>query len=343
VARRKKAFLLLGFGLTVFFLYLALRKQNLSEIWHALRAAEYGYLLPALIMFLAGYFFRTLRWQFLLNPVKSLPLGRLFPLMVIGFMANNILPSRAGEVIRAYLTGRKEGISRSATFATILVERIFDGLVLVLFLALVLIAAPLPGHLSPEKENVVQQITGAATTAGIVLFASLLVLLAAISWREKSTAILIRIIGYLPERARGLAEHLVHSVMNGLESLRRAKDAFFIFVTSVLSWAFEAASYYYVLLAFGLHVGAIIPIMLLSVVNLATMVPSTPGYFGPFEYFGAGTLKFFGAEPETALACIIVIHALVYLPITILGAIFVGRAGLTWKELSAQPAGKAAP
>ncbi len=338
---RKKALFLIGCGVTVFFLYMALRKQNLAEIASALRAAHYGYLLPALLVFSIGYLVRTLRWQFLLNPVKSVPLARLFPLLIIGFMANNIFPSRAGEVIRAYITGRKEGISRSATFATILIERIFDGLILVLFFAAVLLAAPLPAHLSAEKQGMVQQITHAATATGLLLTSILAALLAAITWRERSVALFSWIIRRMPGPSQAFAMRVLHSVMNGLESLTRARDAFFIFLTSIISWALEAASYYFVLNAFGLEFPFYVPVLLLSVVNLATMVPSTPGYFGPFEFFGAETLKFFGADPETALASVIVIHALVYLPITLLGGLLVGREGFSLRELESEQ--KAAP
>ena len=335
---RKKILFILGTTLTVFFLYMALRKQDLSEMYRAIRDAHYIYLLPALIVFSGGYAVRTLRWQFLLNPVKPVRLRRLFPLLMIGFMANNIFPSRAGEVVRAYVTGRKEGISKSATFATIVIERIFDGLILVLFFALVLLVAPLPTHLTAEKEGMVHDITRAATVTGIALTSALLFLIAVIVWRERSMTVFSRVIARLPGPSRDFADHVLRSVMTGLESLRRAKETFFIFLTSVLSWALEAASYHFVLRAFDLHLAASVPILLLSVVNLATMVPSTPGYFGPFEFFGAGTLKFFGVDPETALASVIVIHALVYLPITLVGALCVGREGLSWRELGTESA-----
>lgn len=340
---RKKTFFLLGCGLTIFFLYMALRKQNLSEIAAALRQARYGMLIPALIVFSAGYVVRTLRWRYLLDPVKRVPLPRLFPLLIIGFMANNIFPSRAGEVVRAYVTGRKEGISRSATFATILIERIFDGLVLVLFFAVALFVAPLPAHLPPDKLGMVHQITGAATAMGTTLFIALILLVAAITWRDKSVALFSRVISVLPAGSREPAMHILHSIMNGLESLRRAKDTLIILLTSIIAWGLEAASYYYVMQAFDIRMAAFVPVMLLSVVNLATLVPSTPGYFGPFEFFGAGTLKFFGADPESALACILVIHGLVFLPITLLGVLFVSREGLSWKELETRETGGVSP
>ncbi|MCL5961132.1 MAG: flippase-like domain-containing protein, partial [Chloroflexi bacterium] len=117
----------LGLAVSCVFLYLAFRGQDFGQIGRAIRKANYVYVLPALAAYFAGIWIRAMRWRYLLSPVADRPARRLFPVVVIGYMANDILPVRMGELVRAYVLGEREQISKSATLATILVERIFDG------------------------------------------------------------------------------------------------------------------------------------------------------------------------------------------------------------------------
>ena len=126
---------LLFFGILVY-------RIDLGDIADNLRVANYFYIVPAIILYFISVWFRTLRWQLLLAPMKNVPVRRLYPVVIVGYMANNLLPVRLGELVRSYYLGHREGVSKSAGLATILVERVFDGLTLLFFLFLSSLALP---------------------------------------------------------------------------------------------------------------------------------------------------------------------------------------------------------
>src|SRR5690348_8791657 len=126
----------LGLVVSVFFLILVFRGQNLGDLWNALRQANYAALIPALVLYFAGVAVRTVRWQILLRPVLAKSnLIKLYEVVVIGYMANDVLPARLGEVVRAFVLNRRTGVTKSAILGTIVVERIFDGITMVGFIA----------------------------------------------------------------------------------------------------------------------------------------------------------------------------------------------------------------
>src|SRR6185503_14581785 len=131
-----------GAGVSAFFVILALRGLDLGQVWRDIQAANYWWLLPGVLAYFVGVWARTWRWHYLLRPLKAIPLKTIWPVVVIGYMGNNVYPFRAGEVIRAYVLKKKEGVSMSASIATILVERIFDGLVMLLFVFVALPFTP---------------------------------------------------------------------------------------------------------------------------------------------------------------------------------------------------------
>lgn len=124
----------LGIGISVLFLFLAFRKVNLHELKKALESANYIYLIPAILLTILSLWIRAFRWQYILQPVREIRVSSLFSATMIGFMANNLLPVRLGEFVRAYTIGEKERISKSSSLATIVVERIFDGITILSFL-----------------------------------------------------------------------------------------------------------------------------------------------------------------------------------------------------------------
>lgn len=123
----------IGLGISAFFLWYAMRGLNLSEAWHEMRSANYIWLIPSVAVYFVGVWVRTWRWDYMLRPVKHIPVGRLFPVVVIGYMGNNIYPFRAGELLRSYVLKRREQVEMSASLATVIVERVFDGLVMLMF------------------------------------------------------------------------------------------------------------------------------------------------------------------------------------------------------------------
>ena len=123
----------LGVLISIVFIWLALRGLRLEEFWDSVKQANYVWLLPGIGVYFIGVWVRAWRWHYLLGPIKKIPTATMFPITTIGYMGNNIYPARAGEVLRAVILKRKEGVSVSASLATIIVERIFDGVVMLAF------------------------------------------------------------------------------------------------------------------------------------------------------------------------------------------------------------------
>jgi len=133
MTRHEKVQIWLGVLISLLFIWLALRGLQLDRFWDAVRGANYWWLLPGIAVYFVAVWARAWRWHYLLHPIKNVPTASMFPITAIGYMGNNIYPARAGEVLRAVVLRRREGVSVSASLATIIVERIFDGVVMLGF------------------------------------------------------------------------------------------------------------------------------------------------------------------------------------------------------------------
>jgi uncharacterized protein (TIRG00374 family) len=134
----------LGVIISAVFLWLALGGLALNKVWGEMQSANYWWLIPSVTTYFAAVWARTWRWDYMLRPLKQIPLTRLFPVVVIGYMGNNIYPFRAGEVLRSYVLRRREDVPMSGSLATVIVERVFDGLVMLVFVFAALPFAPIP-------------------------------------------------------------------------------------------------------------------------------------------------------------------------------------------------------
>jgi uncharacterized protein (TIRG00374 family) len=310
-------------GVSVFFLWLALRGLDLERFWEALRGAKYGWLVPSVVVYFGAVWARTWRWHYMLRALKPVPLRRLFPTVTISYMGNNIFPVRAGEVLRAYVLKRDEDVSMSASLATILVERIFDGLVMLLFVFLTLPTVP---DLDPDLRRLV-------VLASLVFFGALAVFLALASTPDTARRLYSALIGrFVPLRYRDKTLSLADRFMEGLVGLRRGRDLAMIFFTSTVVWLLETVKYWFVLHAFPFEVSFFTLMLMNGLANLALTLPAAPAGIGPFDWAGIKTLEAFGVDYALATAYTIVLHVALWFPITILGAYYFVRKGLTWSE-----------
>lgn len=316
-------FLIVGFAVSAFFVYLALDGLNLSEVWQNMQSANYIWLIPGVAVYFVAVWARTWRWHYMLRPIKSIPLKRLFPVVVIGYMGNNVYPFRAGEVIRAWVLKRNEDVQISASLATIIVERIFDGLVMLLFVFVALPFAPIPAPF----DTVVIWMTALFFGALLVFFA--LALKPAFT-RKLYTAIAARVIP--AEGVRNKLVGIADRFFDGLAALRSPIDMFWIMAASTLTWLTETGKYWFVMHAFDFEVSFFVLMLMTAVVNLATTLPSSPGYIGTFHEPGIEILKAFGADGNIAASYTLVLHAALWLPITLLGIYYMARQGLGWKD-----------
>lgn len=331
----KNARTLLGIGLTVLFLWLALRSVDRSAVAEALGSARYWLLAPAAACTIAGFCLRAVRWGRILAPTRDVPFRRLFPVLMVGFAANNLLPARVGELARAYLTGSREGVSRSLALATIVVERVCDGLTLIAFMTLTLLLFPLPID-NPRLELVVYGATVVFGLATLVLVAMLVI-------PDAVLAPVRAVSRRLPHAVGDRIDQLAASFLEGLHALRSPRAVGGIAWLSVAIWALECASYAFILRAFPLGLAAgewlAAATILLVFVNLGIMVPSAPGYIGTYQFFATLALGAFHVGSSYAFGLSVVAHAMQFAIITGIGLLSLWRLGLSPGSLTRlQPA-----
>ncbi len=319
----------LGLIISVLFLGLLFWQIDLSEMVTHLREANYLYLVPGIALYFAiAVVFRTIRWRLLLTPMKRIGTGRLFPVVIVGYMANNVLPVRMGEIVRSYYLGQREGVSKSATLATIAVERIMDGVVLLFLLAAASVFLPL-GLIEgvAEDTGIPWQIMVAGTTIpflgamGLVWFTANHPrwLLVTVRWATAP----------LPMRIQALVRQVVENGIDGLEALKDSKRLSLLFALSLPVWLGEIAMFYVIGYSFdlapalggaGMMIVAMVAVTAIS--NLATALPASQGAIGPFELFATSALVVLGVEGAVAAAYAIVLHAALLIPITLAGFVY---------------------
>jgi uncharacterized protein (TIRG00374 family) len=306
---------LLGLLVSALFLVLLLRQVDLGEVWNSLRGVEWPWLVAAAVPFALGLWLRALRWRLVLRSSVELRQGEATSLVVIGYAANNLLPVRAGEVVRAVLVEQQHGGSQMQVLGTIVVERIFDGLVLALFLAVVLATA---------GGNDVLQLLALGMGLGFVVAAAVLAWIAAAP--EKANRWLVRLLGVVPTRVRPEARRWLRSFMAGLGQLRGLRRWTAVLLATAGSWGLEAMAYWLIGEGFGLGFDPWLYLGVAGAANLAIAAPSTAGGIGPFEFFAREVLVVFGATSAVATAYALALHALILLPVVIAGLV------LLWKN-----------
>ncbi len=317
----------LGILISAVLLYLALRGLQLDKVWESLKSARYIWLLPGIAVYFIGVWVRSWRWHYLLRPLKKIPTRTMFPIVTIGYMGNNIYPARAGEVLRAVILKQREDVPVSASLATVIVERIFDGVVMLAFVFLNL------GELAKLQTDsgIVGNIQQVAFWGAIVFIGALAVFLLAAMFPQVTEKIVNWMIQkFLPERFREKVGQIASRFLTGLESLRSPQEALMIFFTSFLIWLLETGKYWFVMHAFNFEVSFFALMLMNGIVNLATTIPSAPGYLGTFDAPGIALLSAYGVPPEMATGYTLVLHAALWFPITALGAFYYFRQPLRW-------------
>ncbi|HMO60136.1 MAG TPA: lysylphosphatidylglycerol synthase transmembrane domain-containing protein [Roseiflexaceae bacterium] len=314
----------LGVVVSAVCLAIALNGLDLQNFWAIVSQANYWWLIPAIAVYFVAVWARTWRWQSLLRHLRPIAVNQLFPVVVIGYMGNNVYPARAGEVLRSYVLKRRAGVPISASLATVVLERIFDGLVMLLFVFVTLPFAPLP----PVYTSIISVFS--------VLFLAALILFLALAARPARIGRLYaRIVDRLvPEALRPQTHGLFNRFVEGLQSLRSPRELIVIFGSTVVIWLMETGKYWFVMHAFPFEVSFLVLMLMTAVVNLFTTLPSTPGYIGTFHVPGIAVLMAFGVDQAIATGYTVVLHVALWLPITALGGLYMLSEHLGWRDFS---------
>jgi uncharacterized protein (TIRG00374 family) len=320
----------LGLLISAGFLYWAFSKLEWKDFWSSIQQANYWWLIPGIIIYFVGVWIRAWRWHYLLRPIKKIPTRTMFPITTIGYMGNNIYPARAGEVLRAVILKRKEGVSISASLATIIVERIFDGVVM---LAFVFINLPELAKLAGSDSGFVGNIQSLALWGTAAFMGALILFLLAAMFPGLSIKIGQWVIDhFLPTKIRENASGIMHKFLDGLASLRSPFNILMVFLTSVIIWLLETGKYWFVMHAFSFRVNFFTLMLLNGIANLATTIPSAPGYVGTWEAVTKAVLVAYAVPEGEALGYAVVLHIALWLPITLLGAYYLAREGIKWND-----------
>lgn len=322
---RRKRF---WFGLLISASFLAffLARTDFGDIRDAFSGADLALAVASVPLYFVGFWLRTMRWRYLLRPVANVSTARLYPVVLIGLMANNVAPARIGELVRAYLVGERESLSKPTALGTIAVDRAFDGLTLVAILGIAIAAS--------GADAAVKGI-GVATA---LLFAAATTVLVALAFSpSQARGLLVRLILLLPAALAARVEALLDQFLSGLVALRSPRALASAGVMSVGSWLMEATMYYLVGEAFHLNVGFESYLIIVSGANLALSIFASPGGVGPFEVTTREVLVFFNVASASASAYALALHALLLAPVIVIGSILLWATQMSMRDLFGVP------
>jgi uncharacterized membrane protein YbhN (UPF0104 family) len=306
-----------GLIVSAAFAYLAVRGVRFGNVWDALRASDYVWLIPALAALALFIWTRVVRWLVLFEPETRPPLRDAFDALVVGYLFNNILPARAGEAARILVIGREAGTSKAEAAATIVVERTYDVLTL-----LVMLFALLPWLPSVSWLRTAAELAVGLSIALMVMIVVLTV------FGERPIRFLLRPAARLPfigeERVDGISAGLVR----GFVGFRRVGPALSALVWTVAGWLVLGLSFWLVMVGFHLHLSYVAALLALIATGVGAIVPSSPAAVGVFEAAVVVSLSAYGVSSSTALSYAVVLHALNVVPLVVVGALVLHRHAL---------------
>lgn len=331
----------IGGAVTAVFIALLVFRLDVAEMGQALADANYLYLIPGIGVYFGSLYFRAYRWRFLLRPFASTRTARLYPVVMVGYMANNVMPMRLGELARSYYLSTREPVRGSTALATILIERVFDGLTLLFFLAASAVFLPVSGLAERVSDSANLPVWVVGTIVVVPFFSVFALMISAALYPELFEKGLAKLVRYAPARYRDVLLGFLLRFVTGFEGLHRPSRLITVFVFTLPIWIAEGTMYYIIALGFDLQseftsVGVMIAAMLVltSVSNLATSIPSSQGSVGPFEFFAALGLVFLGVSGGVATAYAVVLHLALLLPVIAAGFIHLAIRGISFSDLA---------
>ena len=321
-----------GIAATVFFLWLALRDVQWHEVAAHLREANWWLLGAATLISTLGMHVRALRWKPLLEPVApDIPFHPRIAGVCIGFAANNVFPARLGEFARTWVLSRQAGIPLTAAFASLVVERALDGIILLAFL---LGSMALPGfpEIAAGGENMQRAVDAMLVIVSLMLGVALAMALFP-TWTVGIAERIANVV--LPKAIRRPIVDALHAFVGGLHVLRSPRLLAISVVWAVAQWAFLATSFLLAFRAFGItEPGFLGAVFLQSAIAMAVAIPSSPGFFGVFEAASVWGLGLWGVQASRAASFAIGFHILGWLTVTGLGAYYAARLDIRIRDLT---------
>jgi glycosyltransferase 2 family protein len=325
---------IIGIVLTVILLYVAFRGTDFDVLWTTMRNVRIWWILSAFPLLIASHFVRAWRWQLLLIPVKDrVELNNAFSSLIIGYLANNLMP-RSGEIVRPYTLGKIEGISKASSFGSVFLERMIDLFSLLVGLGLLFV---LFRRTLTEQFPWWSTLNIAAIAVTIVFICAIMMLLYKRDLMLKITGIFLM---PFSERIRNRCEEMFHSFVDGMLIIRERKNVLSIVALTVAMWLLYILTAYLPLLAFdltGVSVDLVTGFVLTMVTSLSVIVP-TPGATGSYHTFTVETLtRLYGFQREIALGYATMTHAVGYFSVILVGLLYLVRYNFRMREVLSNP------
>lgn len=305
-------------------------------MWATIGGTNPWWIVPGILIYFVGIWLRAIRWRLLMLPFAAVPDSRLASVILIGFTVNNVLPLRLGELVRTFALRRSHGVPIPATLATILIERVLDMVALCALMTLVFVVER--DRMSGWIE-VVSYFCVAVTAGGIVGLLVLLII---------PRRLLDRLLAFgtaLATRVHRKLGEVVSSCVDGVRALEDKRLLLGVTSLSVACWLAELGIYVFMMLSVGFDSGIWSLTAGMVVANLATVLPSSPGYVGTFDLLLQHLLTdTFDVDAATAGAYTLLTHAVLLVPVVVVGLVLLSREDLSWRGLArGRVEGRAAP
>ena len=309
---KTKVNLILGLVVGGLFVWLAFRGTDFEGVKSSFKAADYTYIIPVVFLTLVVQALRSYRWGVILEPMAKVNQWTLFSITSVGFMAISLLPVRMGEIVRPYLISQKSPVKLGSSLATIVVERIFDMLTLMIFLLIVLVEVELP-----------QWIFRSALSILLIFIPLLLLLIFLAVKREVSAKGVDRILGKLPQKLSSRLMRLFHSFIDGLQILPDLKRTISVVLLSLLVWGLVGIATYILFYSFPsmnqLPLAAAFAVLVITALGIT--LPTAPGFIGNYHFSCVIGLTLFGIPKTDALTFAILLHFIQFLIQILLGLV----------------------
>jgi glycosyltransferase 2 family protein len=321
----------LGILLSAGFLVFAFKGIHYAEVVAQLRRANVGLMLLSVVVATCTFPLRARRWRPILDPIApDLPFAPLWSATVIGMMINNVVPVRAGEFARAYALSRSTpSVTFPAAFASLAVDRLFDAVVVfgLMFLAML-------DPAFPQGAQVLGRPAASYAIGGVVLIVVVMAAMyAMVLFPARVLAVYEAVVRRLVPRLEERGRVAIVAIIDGLSVLRTPGRFAAVFAWTLAHWLCNAAAFWIAFRAFGITSPFSAALFLQGLIAVGVAAPQAPGYFGVFELFGQVGLGLYGVPKDAALTWAISFHFLSYIPITVIGAWYFVRAGLSMDDL----------
>ncbi len=321
----------LGIAVSVLLLAWTLRGVELAHVASVLGASNVGLFVLAALVATCIFPLRAIRWRYILWPVKErISFGPLWRATTIGMMVNNVIPARAGEIARAYAVSREvRDVRFPAAIASLAIDRVLDAILIIMLLIVAMLDPGFP------RDTLIagQPVRTYAYIATAVSVAALVMLFLLALFPQQFVRVFERVVSKVAPHFVERLSRLLHSFADGLAVLRRPTLLLHVLFWTTLHWLLSALAFWIGMKAVGINAPYTAALFVQSLIAIGVAAPAAPGFFGIFEFFGTEGLAIYGVSRDLAVSWAIGFHLLSFIPITLIGAFYFARLGLSFREV----------